>query len=289
MITLSHPVHHISMSPASTSSPTSSKARESTSCLVCSAVHVPSPSLPWACSCVPGGAVCPKRMPNTLVPCGMANGCRSCTPWRCEETDVRLPGGRSGTCRSASCSRGSTSCCPRPYSGTSFVFRRTRARQPGVWDVHGLASPPKRTCFSWTCALHTGQGHACGRCCIHRYRHGQQYRCPHGVITGWWATSKQMLHSNPRSNADAACDNASSRVEEDADGRSDEMGMDAIVGLSLPFPKGKATRNRPETQPLLNPRGKGKERKDTLPFVWVCGCSCGIDHPTVPSHTSEGR
>mmetsp|Transcript_11620 Transcript_11620/g.71469 ORF Transcript_11620/g.71469 Transcript_11620/m.71469 type:complete len:235 (-) Transcript_11620:185-889(-) len=108
---------HISRSPASTSNPTSSSARESTSCRVCSACSLP--VSPCTCSCAFPGAVCPSRMPNTRVPCGMPNGVRSwLLPCRCD-TAVRLPAGRFGTFRSASCSRGSTSCCPRPYSGTS--------------------------------------------------------------------------------------------------------------------------------------------------------------------------
>lgn len=108
---------HISRSPASTSKPTSSSARESTICLVCSACSCP--VSPCTCSCAFPGAVCPSRMPNTRVPCGMPNGVRSWfAPCRCD-TAVRLPAGRFGTFRSASCSRGSTSCSPRPYSGTS--------------------------------------------------------------------------------------------------------------------------------------------------------------------------
>lgn len=52
------------------------------------------------------------------------------------------------------------------------------------------------TLVASTMPLHTGQWVRPSGGASQRYRHGQQYICPHNVTTGSVATSKQMLHSN---------------------------------------------------------------------------------------------
>jgi len=105
----------------------------------------------------------PPKVPDANCVCpGKPNWCAWRTGSAC------WPAGREGI-PSGSVVRGSVCSFPRPYKGISFSVV--------------------------TADLQTGHIGLSKCICVHRYMQGQQYRCPHIVITGCEASSRHILHS----------------------------------------------------------------------------------------------